>query len=82
MKAKTFAVSTAVLLSMSAAANSRECTKETGFWFEAGNGDMCLPYSVGQVSIGQANVYKAAGLATGVVCLKTHLHCGWQKYLK
>ena len=39
MKAKTLAVSTAVLLFMSVAANGRECGKESGFWFEAGNVD-------------------------------------------
>ena len=62
MKAKTLAVSIAVLLFMSVAANSRECGKESGPWFEAGNGEGCFPYGVGQVTIGQTNVYKDAGV--------------------
>ena len=82
MKAKTLAVSTAVLLFMSVAANGRECGKESGFWFEAGNGDGCFPYGFGQVVIGQTNVYKDAGYIAGLVCLKRHGHCGWGKYLK
>ena len=82
MKAKTLAVSIAVLLFMSVAASSRECGKESGPWFEAGNGEGCFPYGVGQVTIGQTNVYKDAGFIAGAACLKWHRHCGWRKYWK
>jgi hypothetical protein len=74
MKAKTLAVfSTAALLSMSVAAHTEECNKESGPWFTAGNGKACLPYGFslpyfGTVSVGETNVYAAAGFIGVIGC--------------
>ena len=60
MKAKTLAVSIAVLLFMSVAANIREGRKGQAPGLR-GKRRTCFPYGVGQVTIGQTNVYKDAG---------------------
>jgi hypothetical protein len=66
MKAKTLAVlATAVLLSMSVAANAEECNK---FGLEMGSGKYCLPYSLGGVTIGSGNLYADAAIIGGVAC--------------
>jgi hypothetical protein len=86
MKAKILAVSTAVLLSMSVAANSAECDKESGPWLHVGSGKACHPgeYSTpfGTVSVGEINLYPVAGVIACAVMHRARVCSRLAKILK
>ena len=66
MKAKTLTVFTAVLLFMSVAANGRECGKESGFWFEAGNGDGSFPTASARWASAKLMSTRMRGISLGL----------------